>query len=74
MGIASSAFANKIKGVDKGFELDLIITGLGFKGAMSGSKIVFSLGYSHKIDFEIPKGVTVEIDKTGQMLKVKGLR
>ena len=30
------------------------------------------MGYSHKIDLELPKGITVEIDKTGQIVTVKG--
>jgi large subunit ribosomal protein L6 len=71
-GLHRALLANELIGVEKGFEQDLIITGLGFKGALAGSKIIFSLGYSHKIDFEIPKGISVEIDKTGQLLKVKG--
>ncbi|MGB8468216.1 MAG: 50S ribosomal protein L6 [Candidatus Babeliales bacterium] len=71
-GLHRALIANEIIGMDKGFEQDLIITGLGFKGVLSGTKIVFSLGYSHKIDFDLPKGVSVDIDKTGQLLKVKG--
>jgi len=49
----------------------VIITGLGFKAVVSGKNLMFSLGYSHKIDFPLPEGVTVDIDKTGQLLTVK---
>ena len=60
--------ANKIKGIQQDFEKIVQINGLGFKAAVSGSKVVFSLGYSHKIDFNLPKDVTLEVDKTGQRL------
>lgn len=70
-GLHRSILANKIKGAEQDFEKKLEINGLGFKAALSGTKVVFSLGFSHKIDFELPKGVTLEIDKTGQKLNVK---
>ncbi len=71
-GLNRALLANKIIGANIGFEQKLIITGLGFKAVLTGNKLVFSLGYSHKIDFELPAGITVDIDKTGQILIVKG--
>ena len=70
-GLHRALLANAIKGADTGFEKLIQINGLGFKGILTGSKIVFSLGYSHKIDFEIPKEISVEIDKTGQQITLK---
>lgn len=70
-GLHRAMVANKVKGVEAGFEQKITIVGLGFKAQAAGSKIVFSLGYTHKIDLECPKGVVVEIDKTGQQLLVK---
>ncbi len=70
-GLHRALLANNIKGANAGFEKQLLIEGLGFKAALSGSKIVFNLGYSHKIDFELPKTVSLEIDKTGQKLTFK---
>jgi large subunit ribosomal protein L6 len=67
-GLHRALLANAIKGVDKGFEKQLQIIGLGYKAALSGNKIVLSLGYSHKIDIPLPKGISLEIDKTGQLL------
>jgi large subunit ribosomal protein L6 len=71
-GLHRALLANQIIGVSEGFEKGITITGLGFKGILTGNKLVFSLGFSHKIDFQIPDGVTIEIDKTGQNIKVKG--
>ena len=49
----------------------LQINGLGFKAALAGNKVVFTIGYTHKIDLPLPKEVTLEIDKTGQLLTFK---
>lgn len=70
-GLARALLANGVKGADVSFEKEVIINGLGFKAALTGQKIVFTLGYSHKIDFELPKEVTLEVDKTGQKLLFK---
>ena len=67
-GLNRALLANNIQGCQQEFEKAVQINGLGFKAAVSGSKVVFSLGYSHKIDFELPKEVTLEVDKTGQKL------
>lgn len=70
-GLHRALLANKIKGADQGFEKQIRIVGLGFKAVAQGSKIQFSLGFSHKIDFDLPADVTVEIDKSGQLLTFK---
>ncbi|HBS47931.1 TPA: 50S ribosomal protein L6 [Candidatus Dependentiae bacterium] len=70
-GLHRALLANEIKGIDTGFEENIKIVGLGFKAQITGKKMIFSLGYSHKIDFEIPVGVEITVDKTGQLLNVK---
>ncbi len=70
-GLNRALLANTLKGANQDFEKKLEINGLGFKAALSGSKIVFTLGFSHKIDFELPKEVVFEVDKTGQKLLFK---
>ena len=70
-GMHRALLANKIKGADVGFERQLKINGLGYKATVSGKKVVFALGYSHKIDMELPDNVTLEVDKTGQLLTIK---
>lgn len=67
-GLHRALLANALKGAATEFEKLLVIEGLGFKATLSGNKVVFNLGYTHKIDFELPKGVSLEIDKTGQKL------
>jgi len=67
-GLHRALLANAVKGVDTGFKKQLQIIGLGYKATLQGNKIVLALGYSHKIDVELPKGVSFEVDKTGQLL------
>ena len=66
-GLHRALLLNAIKGADVGFEKQLQINGLGFKAAFQDNKIVFILGFSHKIDFELPEDVTwilIKQDKT----------
>lgn len=70
-GLNRALLFNHVKGSDVPFEKEVIINGLGYKAVLSGQKVVFTLGYSHKIDFELPKEVTMEVDKTGQKLLFK---
>lgn len=67
-GLNRALLANKIIGAQTGFDKQIRIVGLGFKAIVQGPKLQFSLGFSHKIDFDLPADVTVEIDKTGQLL------
>lgn len=70
-GLHRALLANMIKGVESGFQKQIKIEGLGFKAQLVGRKLTFSLGYSHKIDYDLPVGVDVEIDKTGQVMILK---
>lgn len=71
-GLHRALVANIVKGMGEGFKQEVSITGLGFKAAVSGKNIIFSLGYSHKIPFALPEDVSVSTDKTGQLLTVEG--
>lgn len=67
-GLHRALLANKIKGAEVGFEQKVTIVGLGFKAQLAGKKLTLSLGYTHKIDYNLPDQVSLEIDKTGQQL------
>ena len=70
-GLHRALLYNKIPGSHKLFEKYVKIVGLGFKAIVQGAKAEFSLGFSHKIQFDIPTGVTMEVDKSGQMITLK---
>lgn len=67
-GLHRALLANKIAGANKPFEKKVQIIGLGYKVQLGGSKMTFSLGYSHKIELELPKTVSLNVDKSGQNL------
>lgn len=70
-GLTRALLANQLNGAAQEFEKVLEINGLGYKAASVGNKIVLTLGFSHKIEEEIPAGITVEIDKSGQKVKAR---
>lgn len=70
-GLSRALLANEIGGAGQEFEKMLEIHGLGYKAALADKKIVLTLGFSHKIEKNIPAGIAVEIDKSGQKVKVK---
>lgn len=70
-GLYRSLINNMIEGVTKGYSKELSIVGIGYRAEQQGDKIVFSLGYSHKIDFVPPQGITIDIEDQTK-LKVSG--
>ena len=62
-GLARSLLANAVQGVSQGFDKELDIVGIGYRAQVEGKAISFSLGYSHSIEFPIPEGIDVKIDK-----------
>jgi len=62
-GLARSLMANAVEGVTNGFKRELDIVGVGYRAEVKGKQVVFALGYSHPIVFDIPNGIDVVIDK-----------
>jgi large subunit ribosomal protein L6 len=62
-GLARALAQNAIKGVTEGFSKDLDIVGVGYRAAVEGSKVVFALGYSHPVEYPIPDGIKIAIEK-----------
>ena len=62
-GTFRALIANMIKGVNNGFEKKLIIEGIGYRAVLNGNKLVLSLGFSHPIEIEAPKGIEFKVEK-----------
>lgn len=62
-GMARALLANAVRGVSKGFERHLDIVGIGYRAESKGRVVQFTLGYSHPIDFELPEGISVSVEK-----------
>jgi large subunit ribosomal protein L6 len=65
---------NAVTGVTKGWSKELEIVGIGYRAELKGKNtVVFTLGYSHPIEFPLPTGVTVAIDPKQTRLTVSGI-
>lgn len=62
-GLARSLVANGVLGVTEGFKRELDIVGIGYRGEVRGKQVVFALGYSHPVVFDVPPGIEIAIDK-----------
>lgn len=62
-GLVRALVQNMVTGVSKGFERELEFNGVGYKAAVAGNILNLSLGYSHKIDFPLPKGVSATVNQ-----------
>ena len=71
-GLLRSLVANNVEGVTKGFTRELEISGVGYKAEVKGKAVVFSLGYSHPVDFAIPDGIAIAVDAKAGKLTVTG--
>ena len=62
-GLARSLVASAVLGVTEGFKKELDIVGVGYRAELKGKQVIFALGYSHAVVFDIPTGIDVTIDK-----------
>ncbi len=60
-GLTRSLLANMVKGVDAGFQKELLIHGVGYRAQISGKKLVINVGYSHPIEFNVPGDIKITV-------------
>ncbi|MEI8014341.1 MAG: 50S ribosomal protein L6 [Nitrospira sp.] len=70
-GLTRAELSNLVQGVTKGYERNLEITGVGYKVAVQGRTMSFSLGYINPVTYPIPTGIDVKVDKQ-TLINVKG--
>ena len=61
-GLTRTLVANMVEGVTTGYRKGLEITGVGYRAALSGRKLVLSLGYSHPVEIDPPGGISFELE------------
>lgn len=71
-GLTRSLINNMVIGVTTGFQKNLEINGVGYRAEINGNVLTLSLGYSHPVVYELPKGISVEVEKQTK-LSVKGI-
>ena len=72
-GLTRTLVNNAVQGVVKGYERGLEINGVGFKAEVKGKNIHFALGFSHPVVFNLPEGVTAEVDAKQTKITVRGV-
>jgi large subunit ribosomal protein L6 len=70
-GLTRTLINNMVVGVTKGFKRDLEINGVGYRAEVKGNVLVLALGYSHPVNFSIPDGISIDVEKMTK-LSVKG--
>src|SRR5207245_4737273 len=73
-GLARALVNNAVEGVTKGWTRELEIVGIGYRAEMKGKNtVVFSLGYSHPIEYPLPSGIDVTVDPKQTKLSILGI-
>jgi large subunit ribosomal protein L6 len=62
-GLGRSLVANAVQGVTHGFKKELDVFGIGYRAEVKGRQVVFALGYSHAVVFNVPLGIDVAVDR-----------
>lgn len=70
-GLFQRLIANMVKGVTKGFEKNLEIQGVGYRGKVEGKGLVLQLGFSHLVKHQIPEGITIAVTENTK-INIKG--
>jgi large subunit ribosomal protein L6 len=73
-GLTRALVNNAVEGVTRGWTRDLEIVGIGYRAEMKGKgTVVFTLGYSHPIEYPLPSGIDVAVDPKQTKLSVTGI-
>ena len=70
-GMNRSLVNNAIIGISKGYEKTLELVGVGYRAALKGKQLNMQLGFSHDVNFDIPEGIKVTVEKQ-TTLKISG--
>ena len=62
-GLARALVANAVTGVTSGFKKEMDIVGVGYRAELKGKMVSFALGYSHPVEFHIPEGIQLTVEK-----------
>ena len=73
-GLARALVNNAVDGVTKGWSRELEIVGIGYRAELKGKRtVVFTLGFSHPIEFPLPSGIDVAVDPKQTRLTISGI-
>jgi len=72
-GLARALVANAVRGVTEGFSKELEIVGVGYRAEQRKNSVVFTLGYSHPIEYPLPTGVEAAVDPKQTKISLTGI-
>ena len=61
-GTTRALINNAVQGVSEGFEKEMEIVGVGYRGALQGKKLTLNLGLSHSVEIDVPDHITIKMD------------
>lgn len=70
-GLYRSLINNMVIGVSEGFEKKLEINGVGYRAQVSGKKLTLNVGFSHPVDFNLPEGITAQVENN--LITISGI-
>jgi len=70
-GLTRTLIANMVEGVSQGFTRELEVVGVGYRAEKSGKALTLTVGLSHQVNFDEPKGITINVDK--QIIRIEGI-
>jgi large subunit ribosomal protein L6 len=70
-GLFRRLIDNMIRGVTEGFSRQLEISGIGYKATVTGDALILHLGHSHPIEYKIPQGIEIKVEKN--VITVSGI-
>jgi large subunit ribosomal protein L6 len=72
-GLTRSIISNMVEGVSQGYQKGLEIVGVGYRAQLMGNKLIFTLGYSHPIEFQLPEGIKASVDPKQTQITLLGI-
>jgi large subunit ribosomal protein L6 len=72
-GLTRSIIANLVTGVSQGYQRVLEIVGVGYKAQVAGDKLMFTLGYSHPVEVQLPEGIKASVDPKQVQITLTGV-
>jgi large subunit ribosomal protein L6 len=72
-GLTRSIISNMVVGVLQGYRKVLEIVGVGYRAQLMGDKLIFTLGYSHPIEFQLPEGIKASVDPKQTQITLLGI-
>ena len=67
-GLTRALVANAVHGVTQGFKKEMDIVGVGYRAELKGKAVAFALGKSHPVEFAIPEGIQIAVDKQTHLI------